>query len=610
MNVFYQLLNEIEGKQVEFPDLPVFDSWAHYQEGYHNHFHRFRGKNVTFMEIGIQSGGKIGIMRDYFGPGFKYIGIDINNSTRMFDTADWINVEIGNSEDREFLRSMKKKYPHVDIFLDDGGHTMKQQMIAIEEMLPHVHEEGVYICEDLSTTWARKHFGGVMGGDVSSQKFLEGTMYGLVHKTMDWLQSDWISGGLLKPVELPDDAFPEKWWKTILRQVKHIHFYNQFVVYEKGKTYKGRRITSVGKSIPYRDSGVHKPVDWDPILKKLQEFTGSPWDWDNDKTQNQPLRKESPISKSVWDVLPFEHTKHVEYAKGVETDAFNPFMNVFYQLLNEIEGKQVEFPDLPVFDSWAHYQEGYHNHFHRFRGKNVTFMEIGIQSGGKIGIMRDYFGPGFKYIGIDINNSTRMFDTADWINVEIGNSEDREFLRSMKKKYPHVDIFLDDGGHTMKQQMIAIEEMLPHVHEEGVYICEDLSTTWARKHFGGVMGGDVSSQKFLEGTMYGLVHKTMDWLQSDWISGGLLKPVELPDDAFPEKWWKTILRQVKHIHFYNQFVVYEKGKTHKPHLITTVGASIPYTDSGYHKPVDWDPILKKLQTYTGSPWVGRNDLQL
>jgi len=415
----------------------------------------------------------------------------------------------------------------------------------------------------------------------------------------------------LNPHELPNDAFPEKWWKSILGEVKHVHFYNQLVVYEKGKVHKARIIHTVGTRIPYHDTGYHKPVVWDPILKKIQSFTGSP-SWTNETLLPNPLKRDSPISKSVWDVKPLEHTGSVQYVKGVETDAFNPFMNVFYQLQENRKEVAKEFPELPFFDSWAHYQEGYHNHFHRFRGKpNVTFMEIGIQSGGKIGTMRDYFGPGFQYIGVDINNSTRMFDSADWIHVEIGDSGDRDVLRSLKKKYPRIDIFLDDGGHTMAQQMLTLEEMLPHIHEEGVFLCEDLSTSWKDtfhgNHFGGMVHGKISNPEFLEKTFFGLVHKTMDWLQGDWISSGGGGPKELPDDTFQEKWWKNILQQVKHIHLYNQFVVYEKGKTYKPQEIGASTSDVEISknkdDSGNHdKPVDWGPILDKLQTYMGSPW--------
>lgn len=38
--------------------------------------------------------------------------------------------------------------PQVDVLIDDGGHRPEQQMVTLEEMLPHLRPGGVYICED------------------------------------------------------------------------------------------------------------------------------------------------------------------------------------------------------------------------------------------------------------------------------------------------------------------------------------------------------------------------------------------------------------------------------------------------------------------------------
>ena len=36
----------------------------------------------------MKSGGKIPLLQNYFRSGLKYVGIDINPSTKMFDSAD------------------------------------------------------------------------------------------------------------------------------------------------------------------------------------------------------------------------------------------------------------------------------------------------------------------------------------------------------------------------------------------------------------------------------------------------------------------------------------------------------------------------------------------
>jgi hypothetical protein len=59
-----------------------------------------------------------------------------------------IKIFIGDEEDRKFWRRFKAEVPAVDIVIDDGGHQTQQQVVTLEELLPHLRPGGVYICED------------------------------------------------------------------------------------------------------------------------------------------------------------------------------------------------------------------------------------------------------------------------------------------------------------------------------------------------------------------------------------------------------------------------------------------------------------------------------
>jgi len=59
------------------------------------------------------------------------------------------SIFIGDQEDRRFWKQFKTMVPQVDILIDDGGHTFDQQIVTLEEMLPHLRPGGVYICEDV-----------------------------------------------------------------------------------------------------------------------------------------------------------------------------------------------------------------------------------------------------------------------------------------------------------------------------------------------------------------------------------------------------------------------------------------------------------------------------
>ena len=209
------------------------------------------------------------------------------------------------------------------------------------------------------------------------------------------------------------------------------------------------------------------------------------------------------------------------------------------------------------------------------------------------------------FVRVHFDTRTRRIESVPFFSravIELaGDSGSEQFWDYIIEKYPHVDIFLDDGGHFMKQQMMAMEKMLPHLQPEGVYVCEDINTSWA-PYFGGRPNEDARNRKFLDKTYVGLVHKSLDWLNAGWFAGDVTKWQLPADDRYDELWWKVVPNQVKHIHYYNQIVVYEKGLViHIPSMKTT-GSSIPYRNSGVLKKTPWKNVLEELKTYTESPF--------
>jgi hypothetical protein len=85
----------------------------------------------------------------------SYIGVDINPECKKFE-KDGVRVIIGDQSEVKFWAEFKVKVPEgVDIFLDDSGHTMKQQIVTLEEIFWQVRDGGIFLCEDLHTSyWA------------------------------------------------------------------------------------------------------------------------------------------------------------------------------------------------------------------------------------------------------------------------------------------------------------------------------------------------------------------------------------------------------------------------------------------------------------------------
>ena len=144
---------------------PGIWKWMHYFDIYHRHFKKFVGREVHLLEVGIYSGGSLPMWRQYFGTDCRVYGIDIEKDCLVYED-DRTKVFIGDQADRSFWKKVKEAAPQIDILIDDGGHQPEQQLITLEEMLPHLRPGGVYLCEDIHG--ADNRFSGYLHGLASS----------------------------------------------------------------------------------------------------------------------------------------------------------------------------------------------------------------------------------------------------------------------------------------------------------------------------------------------------------------------------------------------------------------------------------------------------------
>ncbi len=189
----------------------LIQKWHHYFEIYHRHFQSFRGRSPVVLEIGVFHGGSLQMWKKYFGPGARIVGIDIDPRCRQFEEAQ-IEVLIGDQQDRAFLADVRRRLPCVDIVIDDGGHTMGQQIATFEELYPHIQPNGVYLCEDIHTSVA-PHF---EGGYRREGTFLEYSK-GLIDRLYAWYS--------FEPERFAVD--------DLTRSTYALHFYDSVLVIEK-----------------------------------------------------------------------------------------------------------------------------------------------------------------------------------------------------------------------------------------------------------------------------------------------------------------------------------------------------------------------------------------
>lgn len=128
-----------------------------YFQVYEELLSKYRGKPITFVEIGVFNGGSLFMWRSYFGPQARIIGIDFNPEAKKWE-KDGFEIFIGSQSDTAFWDGFFASVGDVDILVDDGGHTNEQQIITVEKCAPHIRDKGMLIVEDVHSSYM-KSFG-------------------------------------------------------------------------------------------------------------------------------------------------------------------------------------------------------------------------------------------------------------------------------------------------------------------------------------------------------------------------------------------------------------------------------------------------------------------
>ena len=136
----------------------IINKWDHYFDIYERHFYKYQNRDIILLEIGVSNGGSLNMWSNYFGENTKIYGIDIDPRCKEFEKNN-IEIFIGSQSDKNFLEKVKNKIPKVDILIDDGGHSMEQQIITFNTLFSHIKDDGIYLCEDIHTSYWL-YFGG------------------------------------------------------------------------------------------------------------------------------------------------------------------------------------------------------------------------------------------------------------------------------------------------------------------------------------------------------------------------------------------------------------------------------------------------------------------
>jgi hypothetical protein len=124
---------------------------------YDSLFSNYVNTDVSLLEVGVQLGGSLQLWKDHLGNKASIYGIDIHPSEIQ---ELQIKEFIADQGDRESLKRAIALIPKIDICIDDGSHISQHQINTFEEVFPFISENGLYICEDIFTSYREKFGGG------------------------------------------------------------------------------------------------------------------------------------------------------------------------------------------------------------------------------------------------------------------------------------------------------------------------------------------------------------------------------------------------------------------------------------------------------------------
>ncbi len=133
-----------------------------YTSIYEWYFSKLKDSSIKFLEIGFLLGNSARMWEGYFSKAsFYFIDIDPNAFLKYSHGLTRSNFFVADQSDKEQLEKfIQFSGGNFDIILDDGGHTMDQQIISFKMLFPHVKSGGVYIIEDLHTSYWKNWGGG------------------------------------------------------------------------------------------------------------------------------------------------------------------------------------------------------------------------------------------------------------------------------------------------------------------------------------------------------------------------------------------------------------------------------------------------------------------
>lgn len=195
-------------------------------------FSPLKNNPIALLEIGFYQGASIALWDAYFiHPQTRIYAIDFDDTyfNRIVSCSNRCSVHRIDQENpvqlHMFIDTMCNAF---DVIIDDGGHSMRQQITSFTVLFPYVKPGGIYIIEDLHTSyWHEYGSSGSLEEPAAS-----------AHSTIRFLQAlvdDINFVGARTSCADKEKATPalRNTLSDYQKNIKAIHFYSSLCIIEK-----------------------------------------------------------------------------------------------------------------------------------------------------------------------------------------------------------------------------------------------------------------------------------------------------------------------------------------------------------------------------------------
>lgn len=230
------------------------------------------------------------------------------------------------------------------------------------------------------------------------------------------------------------------------------------------------------------------------------------------------------------------------------------------------------------------YFENYESAFEGLPKTNLVVVEVGVLDGGSLRMWQGFFGPTSRIVGIEKNTKAEELRSLGF-EIFIADQESKEDLQKVFEEIGPIDVFIDDGGHTAKGQIISSLVAAKYVKAGGVIIVEDTHTSFASD--------------------FGMPHK---YSFANWVH----QVADLMDQAYLvnkghqvqrsyKKYPKEIIEFVTHIHEIRKFrsmtIFKVRHNSISPKTVDNMKGTTEFTDSRWNADSHLLRILLKVQNF-------------